>query len=270
MVRGLTALLVWCGVLAAVWLVPVARADLYEMDYEGRAYGVLGLGRVTVSVNYRSDSYAISAALRSGGLFALFERTTLNASAFGALVDGMPQWRSYVLDHAYSAKRRQIRMTRTTDSVETWIEPNYRLWGDPPTTPAQQLASRDPLSSFLAMGVAVGTARQCAGTFPTFDGRFHYQLELSGGRVTRFDDGGFEGQVLRCRLRYIPVAGFERDDGGRAGRVPSGEMWFALIEGDTFAPPVRVSTGLPLGEVALVLRELRRTALVIEAEEPPP
>ncbi len=244
-----------------------ARADSYYLEYDGRAYGVLGLGRIALSLDYGSDRYTASMSLRSAGLLALFERTTLNATAVGAIEAGMPRSVSYVLDHAYSAKRRQIRMSWLSNSVEAVIEPTYRLWGDPPTSEQQQLSSRDPLSSFLAMGAAVGRSRQCAGAFPTFDGRFHYRLELSGGRVTRFDDGGFEGQVLRCAFAYVPVAGFEREDGGGSGRIPRGEMWFALVEGDTFAPPVRVSSPLPLGEVAIVLRRMRRGVITLDTPE---
>ena len=257
-VAALAALLAWGGDDSA-------RADVYLLDFEGRAYGLLGLGRATVRIDYGDSGYTVSASLRSAGLLALFERTTLNASALGDLVEGMPAWRSYVLDHAYSAKRRQIRLTRHTDRVEAFIEPTYRVWGDPPASASQQLASRDPLSTFVALGAAVGQSRACAGSFPTFDGRFHYRLELSGGRVTRFDDGGFEGQVLRCDLAYVPVAGFEADDGGRDGRIPRGQIWFALVEGDRFAPPVRVSSPLPLGEVAIVLRQLRRGSVALDA-----
>ena len=243
-----------------------AQANSYYLEYEGRAYGVLGLGRIAINLDYGPERYTASVALRSGGMLALFERTTLNATAVGAVQSGMPRSISYVLDHAYSAKRRQIRMSWRSDAVEAVIEPTYRLWGDPPASEQQQIGSRDPLSSFIAMGAAVGLSRRCAGAFPTFDGRFHYRLELSGGRVRRFDDGGFEGEVLRCAFAYVPVAGFERDDGGGEGRIPRGEMWFALIEGDTFAPPVRVSSPLPLGEVAIVLRSLRRGVLVFEDE----
>jgi Protein of unknown function (DUF3108) len=241
-----------------------ARADSYYLEYEGRAYGLFGLGRVALTIDLGPERYTASVALRSAGLLSLFERTTLNATSVGVISSGVPRSISYVLDHAYSAKRRQIRMSWRSDGVEAVIEPSYRLWGDPPASAQQQLASRDPLASFLAMGAAVGQSRRCAGAFPTFDGRFHYRLELSGGRVTRFDEGGFEGQVLRCGLTYVPIAGFEADDGGGEGRIPRGEMWFALLEGDGFAPPVRVSSPLPLGEVAIVLRRLRRGTLTIE------
>jgi hypothetical protein len=248
-----------------VWACASARADVYLLEFEGRASGLLGLGRATVRIDYGDSGYTVSASLRSAGLLALFERTTLNASALGDVVDGMPAWRSYVLDHAYSAKRRQIRMTRHADRVEAFIEPTYRVWGDPPASESQQLASRDPLSTFVALGAAVGQSRTCSGAFPTYDGRFHYRLELSGGRVTRFDDGGFEGQVLRCEFAYVPVAGFEPEDGGGRGRIPRGQIWFALVEGHRFAPPVRVSSPLPLGEAAVVLRQLRRGTVAVEA-----
>ena len=67
----------------------------------------------------------------------------------------------------------------------------------------------------VAMAIDVGQTRRCAGAYPTFDGRFHYLLELSGGEIDDFDGAGYEGDVLKCSLAYIAVAGFEARDAGR-------------------------------------------------------
>ncbi|MFZ4121021.1 MAG: hypothetical protein ACOYKM_05090 [Caulobacterales bacterium] len=243
-----------------------AHADTYLLEYNGRAYGVLGIGTVRMEVRLSAEQYTASVGLRSGGLLALFERTTLNAASAGGVVDGLPRWRSYVLDHAYSAKRRQIRMTAADSGVEAVIEPTYRLWGDPATTAAQKAASRDPLASFVALGASVAASRRCEGTFATFDGRFHYLLRLSGGRADTLRSDAYRGPVLRCTLQYVPVAGFEAQDGGGSGRVPTGEMWFALTDDPGFAPPLRVTVPLPLGEVGLYLSTLRRGSVALDGE----
>ena len=126
-------------------------------------------------------------------------------------------------------------------AVPAQIPPDYRLWGGPPANDAQRRRSRDPLSSLIAMAIDVGLNRRCTGAYPTFDGRFHYLLELSGGEVDQFEGGGYEGQVLKCRLSYVAVAGYECFDSGRR-RIPHGAVWFPLAEDSRFAPPVRIST----------------------------
>jgi hypothetical protein len=137
------------------------------------------------------------------------------------------------------------------------IEPNYRIWGEPPTSDDQRRRSRDPLSSMVAMSIDVGQTRRCAGAYPTFDGRFHYLLELAGGDIDRFNDAGYEGDVLKCSLAYIAVAGFQPRDAGRR-RIPHGEVWFALMPDTTFAPVVRISTPLSAGGAVIRLASFRR------------
>jgi hypothetical protein len=252
------ATLALCGALA-----PTAAAQTFQLEYGGRAYGVVPLGRAEIEVSVDSDSYEITAGLASSGLVDLFERTRLTASAFGVMQAGTPAWETYALDHHYSGKHRRVFLNRTAEGVEAVISPTYRVWGDPPATAAQQAASRDPLSSLMALGAHVGANRRCDGVFPTFDGRFHYRLSLSGGRVARFREGGYDGPALRCTLRFEPVAGYERDEGGDGGTPARGEIWFALLDDSAFAPPLRVTAPLPLGGASISLLSWRRPEVVV-------
>ncbi len=243
-----------------------ATADRYSLRYDGATMGVLGLGSATLDADVTDRDYQITASLRSGGIAALFERTRIQVSASGLIDAAGVRWRAYDLDHHYSRKRRVVAMRVGEDgAVNSVITPDYRLWGDPRTTPEQQRASRDPLSSLIAMAIDVGRSRRCAGAYPTFDGRFHYRLELSRGEIDDFDGGGFEGQVLKCRMDYVAVAGYERRDRGRR-RVPHGEVWFALAPDSNFAPPVRISTPLSAGGATIRLTEWRRVIVDVQTD----
>lgn len=241
-----------------------AAADRFSLTYDGVGLGVVPLGGVTVDADVSSDSYSIRATLRSRGLMNLFERTNLEASASGVIQNGAVLWRRYDLDHRYSRKRRVIAMHVGEDgAIVAQIEPNYRLWGEPPTSDQQRRRSRDPLSTLVAMAIDVGQSRRCSGSYPTFDGRFHYLLELGGGDIDRFRGGGFEGQVLKCSLAYIAVAGFEQRDRGRR-RIPRGQVWFALMPDTSFAPPVRISTPMSAGGAVIRLDSFRRAQVSVE------
>lgn len=234
------------------------------MTYEGATLGVVGLGTISLDADVTQDDYRINATLASGGLLNLFERTNIQASASGLISNGAVRWRSYDLDHHYSRKRRVVAMRVSEDgAVNSEITPNYRLWGDPATSDDQRRRSRDPLSSLMAMAIDVGQTRRCSGAYPTFDGRFHYLLELSGdGEIENFDSGGYEGPVLECRMAYVAVAGFERSDRGRR-RVPQGKVWFALVPDSTFAPPVRIETPLSAGGAVIRLTSWRHPTVSI-------
>jgi hypothetical protein len=152
--------------------------------------------------------------------------------------------------------------------VNAAIEPTYRVWGDPPASDEQRRRSRDPLSTMVAMSIDVGETRRCAGAYPTYDGRFHYLLELAGGEIHDFDDAGYEGGVLRCSLAYIAVSGFEARDAGRR-RIPHGQVWFALMPDTVFAPPVRISTPLSAGGVTIRLASFRRARVDVQYTSAP-
>lgn len=251
--------------LAALLLTAApAAADRFLLSYDGVGLGFVPLGGITVDANVDDTSYNVTATLESRGLMNLFERTNLTARAQGRIAEGAVHWRRYDLDHRYSRKRRVISMTRDREGlIAATIEPNYRLWGEPPASDEQRRRSRDPLSTMVAMAVDVGQSRRCSGVYPTFDGRFHYLMELAGGEIDQFDGGGYEGEVLKCSLAYIAVAGYERRDAGRR-RIPHGEVWFALMPDTAFAPPVRITTPLSAGGAVIRLDSFRRARVDIE------
>lgn len=243
-----------------------AAADRFALRFEGRALGMLRIGDIAVDVDVSEDSYEINTSLRSRGLLDWFERTDLRAYAAGAIEGGVVRWRRYDLDHQYSRKQRSIAMRVGEDgAVEALIEPIFSSWGDPETSEAQRRMSRDPLSSVVAMAIDVGQSRRCAGEYPTFDGRFHYVLELSEGEIDGFRGGGYEGEVLKCTLSYRAVAGFEPRDGG-ARRVPKGQVWFALVQDSRFAPPVRINLPISAGGASVRLTSFQRAIVSVEEE----
>jgi len=246
-----------------------AAADRFSLTYEGYALGVIGIGEVTLDADIGAETYQVDATLRSSGLMNWFERTNIIASAGGRMHNGAVRWERYDLDHHYAKKRRVVVMRAAEDgAISAEITPNYRLWGEPPASEEQRRRSRDPLSSLMAMAVDVGQTRRCAGAYPTFDGRFHYLLELSGGDVEHMNSGGYDGNVLQCTLGYIALAGYEASDRGRR-RIPRGEVWFALPPDSTFAPPVRITTPLSAGGAVIRLAQWRRPVVNVATDAAP-
>jgi hypothetical protein len=241
-----------------------ANADRFALSYDGFGLGIVPVGAVTVDADVSEDSYDISATVRSRGILDLFERTNIQANSTGLILDGVVRWQSYDLDHHYSRKHRTISMQADeAGAVTSQIEPIYRTWGDPAATEEQRRISRDPLSNVVAMAIDVGRSRRCDGAYPTFDGRFHYLLQLGGGDIDDYEGGGYQGEVLKCSLAYIAVSGFNRRDAGRR-RIPEGQVWFALMPDSTFAPPVRISTPLSAGGATIRLASFRRASVDVQ------
>ena len=245
-----------------------AYGERFALSYDGVGLGFVPLGRVVLDAQVSADSYDINATLQSRGLLNLFEPTRIQARAGGRIEHGAVRWQSYQLDHHYSRKRRTVAMAPGEDgAMVARIEPNYRLWGAPPASDEQRRLARDPLSSLVAMAIDVGQTRRCAGAYPTFDGRFYYLLELAGGDIDNFNGAGYRGEVLKCALAYIAVAGFEARDAGRR-RIPHGQVWFALMPNTSFAPPVRISTPLSAGGAIIRLTRFRRAQVDVGYSTP--
>lgn len=249
--RSLVLSLAFCAALAGP-----AHAERLTLDYAGSAWGLIGVGGARLEINLDDNSYSASGTVRSGGIAALFLRTRIDVRSGGAIEpDGDVVWRRYWLDHMYDGIHRYITMRPTTGGVHADINPTYPDgWGEPPATDQQKSSARDPLSSLIAMAADVGETRRCAGDYLTFDGRWLYRLEVRRGELTEISHGGYVGPALRCRVRYFPVAGFTPQDQGYRDPPPPGSVWFALIDGETFAPPVRAAMPLPLGTAMLTLR----------------
>ena len=252
--RSLLLALALCAASAAP-----AQAERISLDYAGSAWGLIGVGGAHLEINLEDNSYTASGFVRSGGVAALFLRTRIDVNSAGAIEDGAVRWRRYSLDHMYDGVHRYINMRPNAQTVVADINPTFPEWGDPPATDAQKTEARDPLSSLIAMAANVGATRRCQGDYMTFDGRWLYRLEVRGGEIDAIDQGGYRGEAMRCRVRYFPVAGFTPDDQGYRDPPPPGSIWFALLEGQSFAPPIRAAMPLPLGTATLALRRWQMT-----------
>ena len=255
-------------VAAALNTAPAA-ADRFALEYSGAALGIIPVGSISVDAEIGDTDYLIQTQMRSGGLLNIFEHMNIAASASGLIEGDHVLWRHYDLDHHYARKHRIIAMNVAAGGeVVAQINPTYRLWGTPPTSDEQRRGARDPLSSMVAMAIDVGEHQRCEGSYPTFDGRFYYLLQLSGGRTGHFDSAGYNGDVLKCSMAYIAVAGFENTDSWGHRRIPQGEIWFALAPNSRFAPPVRVTTPLSAGAAVVRLTHWRRVE--VDIQEAPP
>jgi len=256
----------WTFALACVLASP-AHADRVLLTFDGSAYGFIPLGRAALDISVEGDQYRAAAQIQSGGLAALFDRTDLRAVATGESTPDVG-WRTYDLDHSYARKRRVVALRATADGIDARITPPFRISINPPTD-ADKRGARDPVSSLVAMSVSVARTGTCTGVFPTFDGRFRYDLLLRVEGRDRHRGGGYDGPVLKCKMRYAPVSGYDTP-AQMSRRIPEGEIWFALDGDATFAPPIKVTAPLPLGHAAIRLASFKRARVDVTADSPNP
>lgn len=254
---------------SALWATP-AHADRFALEYDGNLFGIAPLGGITFDISAGAADYDVRATMRTGGVLRWFDKTDINANAEGRIIDGSVRWSTYFLDHLYSGKRRQTSMRLSPDGAySAEITPNYGDLGSPPATEEDRRTSRDPLSSLAAMAVDVAGTGRCNGAYATFDGLTRYDLVLSGGERRTYDGGGYDGPVLKCRLRFVQLRGFNPRETERR-RQPEGEIWFALAEDSNIAPPIKIVIPTPFGRAGIHLTKWRRASVEVGAEAVPP
>lgn len=250
----------------AAQMSPAPAEDRYFMEFSGAWLGFVPVGDLALDAFLNATSYEISAVMRSGGIAALFDRTTLSATAAGSMTPSGPAWGRYDLDHVYAAKRRVTQMRGRSDGgVDTMVTPAHGDLGDPKATAAQADAARDPLTAIFTLGLDVARTWRCTGAADVWDGRFLYRLSLTPkGYLRRHAQGGYDGPALRCALRLTPIAGYDAKERNEAARWPTAEVWFGLIGGSRLAPPVHIVAPFALGDVSLTLRTFLRVQVSLD------
>lgn len=258
--------------LALSWAATApAHAERFALDYRAEVIGGLDVGTARVDIDVTDDSYLARAAVESTGVARLFDQLSLQAVASGTLTDGRLGWLRYDLDHRYARerKRRVVILRRGADgAVAVDIRPGYRNLGDPAASDSQQRQAFDPVSALVAMAVHVRQTGGCNQSFPTFDGRYLYGLEVTAPRrLARYRAGAYSGPAIRCVLRYRPIAGYAADQRAR-NRIPAGEIWFATGIEAPFAPPVRISLPVPVGRAVITATRLQSAAVSVDLDQP--
>ncbi len=230
----------------------VLRDQQQILKYRAEFLG-LELGNGEVRIDLRNGRYVMDIQLRNGGTVGdLLEANLILARATGAASTQGASWASYDLDHTYSRKnkRRVIAMNTRSGKVAAKIVPVFSDMGTPPASPAQQIAARDPLSSFLALSLYVGRHRLCQGEWPVFDGRHRYNIVAEALAPARLAGHG-EVELTRCRVKYVPVAGYNPEKLNENRALPEPVFWFENDPKGELAPIVLIEAPTLLGPILI-------------------
>ena len=119
----------------------------------------------------------------------------------------------------------------------------------------------DMLTGALQMMQHTGMTDKCEGSFPVFDGKRRFDIQLSDDgkeTIAKSKYSSFKGEALRCTLKVKPVAGFKKKDQNRGwlavqnhteerNKLPT--IWFAKLEENGPMVPVRMEIASSYGSV---------------------
>jgi hypothetical protein len=133
-----------------------------------------------------------------------------------------------------------------------------------PITQAARTNVVDPLSAGLVLVSAPGDVlnpESCNRTLPIFDARFRYDVVLSYLRTEQASKKteGYQGPVLVCQARYVPIAG-HRTDRPQVQQLANNRdlfVYLAPVAGTRILVPIKVSIGTTVGTMVVEATRFR-------------
>jgi hypothetical protein len=109
----------------------------------------------------------------------------------------------------------------------------------------------DPLSAILALTQG-GVSNPCARKVSIFDGKQRFDLQLSYRRQEPLGDGQ-NGMATVCRIAYVPIAGYRRNEDTQSMARNTGiEIAFRSVPGVALSVPHRLVLPTLAGQAELI------------------
>jgi Protein of unknown function (DUF3108) len=259
--RVATALLAF----SPAFLQPAAAAENANF---GAAYDISIAGFVfakgTLSLDFQGDAYSARVGMRPFGVARIVLSGKSNAHSTGWLQGSrvLPEKYDMISREAERSSRVALGMRR--GNVRD-VAASPRLSKRPDRVPVTRRHHRgvvDPLSAIL-MPIdnpdQALTPQACDRRIPIFDGWTRYDVQLSYSRTETVGGRGYDGSVVVCKARWLPVAGHRPDKKSVKYMADNRdiEIWLAPMGTDSVLLPYRISMRTMTGNLVVEARKLK-------------
>lgn len=226
---------------------------VYRVDLAG-----FNLGNFNLTAVFRGDDYEMRGEARFSILQGILYQWYGTTASAGRVTSAGPEPAMYALSFSEGGKRtEQLRMTFGAGAVtDVQIVP-YKLPNprDIPVTKAQLEGVVDPMSGAFLTAHSEnpnGDLKVCNQTLPVFDGRQRFDLVLTPKRavnVQRSATSAYTGPAVICRVKFIPIAGYQPDNPGikLMSETDEIEVWLIPVRGTFMYVPYRIVLPTPVG-----------------------
>ncbi len=244
---------VFGGILLSVGLLHGAQAGPIDAQYAISIAGI-PLGTADISGLIDNRQYELNVQTRLSSIAKLVTTGQGAARAAGSIAGPVPVSRGYALTASNSQMTRTIQLgTAGNDINLVKVSPPFEEKpGQVSVTAGHLKNATDPVSA-LVMPVAgngeIGP-EGCNRTIPVYDGAHRFNVSLTYAATRSLTKKGvFQGTVLICRARYIPVAGHvpDRPETKFMTQNRDMEVWLAQVPGTSVLVPFRIAVKTMLG-----------------------
>ena len=240
-----------------------AQADTLHVTYRVSLVG-LPIGAVNLNADLTPTSYSIQGDAKLTGLARILNNARGASTGKGAIVEGRVSPATFATIAASSNMTRTIRMALAGNAVTgVDISPPYEDKPDRvPLGPGDEKGVVDPVGAVIIPAPDSGpivSPAACDRKVPIFDGYTRFDIDLTYVGERRVAAKGYEGPVVVCAARYVPIAGHRRDRPATKFMADNKdlEVWLAPIERDHMLIPFRVSARTMIGTTVVEATEFR-------------
>ncbi|AXS42825.1 DUF3108 domain-containing protein [Breoghania sp. L-A4] len=233
----------------------------------GAAYDISIAGFVfakgTLSLELQGDAYSARVGMRPSGLARIIIAGKSNAYATGSLHGTRVMPDRYDMISEESERSSRVAMGLSRGNVRD-IATSPQLAKRPDRVPVTRVHQRgivDPLSAILMPVANAGqalTPKGCDRRIPIFDGWTRYDVQLSYKSTQTVSGRGYDGPVIVCGARWVPVAGHRPAKKSVKYMADNRdiEIWLAPMATSDVLLPYRISMRTMTGDLVVQARKL--------------
>jgi len=230
--------------------------------------GSFKLGDFHLTTRFRGDAYEIRGEAKFSILEGIIYQWQGSTASTGRVTPEGPEPASYSLSYSDGGKKSgRLRMTFDGGNVqEVSVVPRTRPHpGTIPVTREQLEGVVDPMSgAFLTARSPnpYGDLNVCNQTLAVFDGKARFDLVLKPKKAVMVHNkvaSNYSGPAVICRVKFIPISGYEPDNPGikMMSQTDEIEVWLIPVKGTQMYVPYRIVLPTPVGYGSAVVTSIR-------------
>lgn len=262
-VRSRSLALALAGVAVAGLAAPAASAEtnrlggVYDISVSG-----LTIARGSLSLVVQGNAYSAKAGMEPAGIGTLFSSGKGGAEASGWLSGRSVLPSRYKMASKAANRDFFVDLEQGSGRVRSMrVMPHFKPNAERiKVTKKHRRNVVDPLSAILmpVPGKGGNDKSVCKRKIPIFDGWTRFDIQLSYKEMREVEGRGYDGKVVVCSARWIPVAGHRPSVASVKYMAKNRKMeaWLAPLGSGKVYVPYRVEMGTKNGTLVVEPRKL--------------
>lgn len=222
------------------------------------------IARGSLSLVVQGNAYSAKVGMEPAGIGTIFSAGKGGAEASGWLRGSTVQPARYTMASRTSNRDFYVDLALGAGNIKSMdVSPQFKPNKERiKITEQHRRKVVDPLSAILMpVSSSKGLASACDRKIPVFDGWTRFDIQLSYKETREVSGNGYDGPVVVCSARWIPVAG-HRPSKVKASYTTddkSMEAWLAPMKAGRVFVPYRIQMSTRTGLLVVEATKLKLT-----------